>query len=232
VVARDRVTELGEHLLAGLDAEVADPVPTLAEAAARLLPESPCTVILQSDLTATVSGRPSSAVSALLAVAASAEVRGVASVWRFSSTSIRAALDAGWAAPELLDEFASMAGQPVPPALVYLVNDTARRHGHIRVRDIRCCLVADEPLVAELLNTTSLRRLEFSELAPTVLASPHGSKEVLAQLRAAGFAPRAESEDGTVIVETRRPHHSIGIRRTRARSSVTSPEQLAQLLRP
>ena len=66
--------------------------------------------------------------------------------------------------------------------------------------------------------------------ADTRLRDPEGNS--LAQLRAAGFAPRAESEDGTVIVETRRPHHSIGIRRTRARSSVTSPEQLAQLLRP
>jgi hypothetical protein len=59
-------------------------------------------VILQSDLTAVVSGQPSAAVSRLLAASAVNEARGDAAVWRFTPASVRAALDAGWTGTELL----------------------------------------------------------------------------------------------------------------------------------
>ena len=231
VVAGDRVTTLGEHLLAGLNSDATDPVTTLAEAVAPRLPELPCAVVLQSDLTATVSGRPSSAATELLTAAATAEVRGVASVWRFGPTSVRAAFDVGWGAQELLDELAALAAAPVPPALAYLINDTARRHGHIRVRKVCSCLVAEEPLVAELRNTKALRRLEFAELAPTVLSSPREPKEVLAQLRTAGFAPRAESEDGMVLVQKRQRHHTHAIPHGSPRFQAAPAHELARRLR-
>lgn len=95
VVAGDRVSELGEQLLAAIDADT----DTVAEAARRctsLLPQGECGVILQSDLTAVVSGQPSGAVSRLLTAAAVNEARGNAAVWRFTPASVRAALDAGW----------------------------------------------------------------------------------------------------------------------------------------
>ena len=51
--------------------------------------------MLQSDLTAVVSGQPSAAAARLLAAAAVPEARGVATTWRFSPASVRSALDAG-----------------------------------------------------------------------------------------------------------------------------------------
>ncbi|TDV44959.1 helicase-associated domain-containing protein [Actinophytocola oryzae] len=217
VVADDRVSELGAALLAGTDVD--DVVADIARRCAPLLPETPCGVTLQSDLTAVVAGQPTVAVARLLAAVAVNETRGDAAVWRFTPASVRAALDTGWTARELLEELAGVADRAVPQPLEYLVTDTARRHGHVRVRAARSCVVADEALVAEILHTQSLAKLGFAQLAPTVLSSLAEPDRVLASLRAAGMAPVAEDESGAIVVERDEEHQAdteVGVRsRTR-----------------
>jgi hypothetical protein len=205
VTASDRVTELGAALLAALD-DGGEVVAATAERCRLLLPDAECTVILQSDLTAVVSGQPSAAVSRLLAAAGVNETHGNAAIWRFTPASVRAALDAGWTAAELLTELAAIADRAVPQPLEYLVNDVARRHGQVRVRTVQTCVVADEALVAEIVNTRQLAKLRLSRIAPTVLTSPRPRREVLDRLRAAGMAPVAEDAAGVTIVEDRREH--------------------------
>lgn len=202
VVAGDRVSELGEALLD------ADDVGELARLCAPLLPEAECGVILQSDLTAVVSGQPSAAVAQLLAAAAVNEAQGNAAVWRFSPASVRAALDAGWTSADLLAELGAIADRVVPQPLAYLINDAARRHGQVRVRATRSCVVADEALVTEIVNTRSLAKLQFVQVAPTVLTCPFELDHVLDRLRAAGLSPVAEDASGTVIVENRGEHRA------------------------
>lgn len=206
VVAGDRLSELGEQLLAALDAE--DVVAEVTRRCASLLPKAECGVILQSDLTAVVSGQPSAAVSRLLAAAAVNEARGNAAIWRFTPASVRAALDAGWTGPELLAELAAFADRPLPQPLEYLITDVARRHGHVRVRRTRSCVVADEALVTEILNTRSLAKLKLARLAPTVLSSPAEPGRVLELLRAAGMSPVAEDPSGAIVVEHREEHRA------------------------
>jgi XPB/Ssl2-like helicase family protein len=186
--------------------EDAEPVDELAERVAGVLVETPCTVILQSDLTAVVSGQPTPAVSRVLGAAAVTEARGAAGVWRFGPASVRAALDAGWTAPQLLAELAAVSDRPVPQPLEYLVADVARRHGQVRVRGMRSCVQADEATITEILHTRSLAKLELARIAPTVLSSPYELDEVLARLRAAGLSPVAEDALGGVIVEERREY--------------------------
>jgi hypothetical protein len=218
VVGADRVCELGEHVLAvtnaaleGSESPAEDPVAELANRCAPLLlPETSCTVILQSDLTAVVSGQPSAAVSRLLALAADNEARGAAGVWRFTPASIRAALDSGCQATDLLAELAAISGRPLPQTLQYLITDTDRRHGSIRVRGMRSCVIAEETMITELIHTRSLTKLHLARLAPTVLSSPLELDGVLATLRAAGFAPVAEDATGTIIVETGTEHLATG----------------------
>ncbi|HET8641421.1 MAG TPA: helicase-associated domain-containing protein [Pseudonocardiaceae bacterium] len=224
VVAADRLTECGRHLVAlgdggpeGLD--------ELAQRAADLLPANPCTVIVQSDLTAVVSGQPSLAVSNLLSAAAVKETAGTAAVWRFTPTSVRGALDAGWTASGLLSELAAMSDRPLPQPLEYLVADVARRHGAVRVRGMRSCVLADEATVAELLHTRSLQSLHLAQLAPTVLSSPFELDEVLARLRSAGLCPVAEDALGVVIVETREEQRAAGP----ARLTPVGPPRLTAL---
>ena len=208
VVAGDVVTDCGEQLLAVLDDESVDVVGELAGRVTGLLPETPCTVILQSDLTAVVSGQPTVAVSRVLGAAAVSEARGSAGVWRFTPASVRAALDAGWTATQLLAELTALSDRPLPQPLDYLITDVARRHGQVRVRGMRSCVLADEAMITEILHTRSLAKLGLAQVAPTVLSSPYELDEVLAKLRAAGLSPVAEDARGTVIVETRAEHRA------------------------
>ncbi len=227
VIATDVLSELGEHLLAvmgstGTDAPQSAPKDAVAELARRctvLLPETSCSVILQSDLTAVVSGQPSAAVARLLNGAAVAESHGSAGTWRFSPASVRSALDTGWTAQDLIAELAAMSARPVPQPLEYLITDAARRHGQLRVRGMRSCVVADETLITEVLHTRSLGKLHFSQLAPTVLASPSSLDDVLKRLREVGLSPMAEDAQGTVILEARHDHQAP----THERAVITAP---------
>ncbi|MEO7195736.1 MAG: helicase-associated domain-containing protein [Pseudonocardiaceae bacterium] len=232
VIASDRVSELGEHLLAVVGSGLEDAVAELARRCAELLPETPCSVILQSDLTAVVSGQPSVAVSRLLNAAAVAETHGAARTWRFTPASVRAALDAGWSAEDLRTELAAVSARPVPQPLDYLIIDVSRRHGQIRVRGMRSCVIADEALTTEILHTRALNKLHFSRLAPTVLSSPSSLDEVLKRLREVGLSPMAEDAQGAVIVEARPDHQASAPEQviiTRPRS-VLSAAELAQRL--
>jgi hypothetical protein len=231
VIANDMVSELGEHLqkVTGSAPHVLE---VLARRCAELLPETPCSVILQSDLTAVVSGQPSAALSRLLNDSAVAETHGAAGTWRFTPASVRAALDTGWTAAELLTQLAGISDRPVPQPLEYLVTDASRRHGQIRVRGMRSCVSADEALITEILHTRSLGKLHLSRLTPTVLASPSSLDEVLTCLRGAGLSPVAEDALGTVIVEARQDHQAS----VPDRATITAPRsalpatELARLL--
>jgi hypothetical protein len=221
VLAGDRLTELGEQLVAGGD--------DLGARCAAQLPEARGMLVLQSDLTALVSGQPSVAVSRLLAGAAVPEARGVATTWRFTPASVRAALDAGWTPDGLREELREISDRPLPQPLDYLITDVARRHGTVRVRGMRSCVIGPESEIAEIMHTRSLRKLHLAALAPTVLSSPFELDEVLARLRDAGFAPLAEDAEGVVIVEEKREERALDTVR-RARARVTAAE-LARRLR-
>ncbi|MGH3717570.1 MAG: helicase-associated domain-containing protein [Pseudonocardiaceae bacterium] len=232
VIAADGLSELGEHLLAVAGSAPEDAVAELARRCAALLPETPCSVILQSDLTAVVSGQPSVAVARLLSASAVAEAHGAARTWRFTPASVRAALDAGWSAADLRTELAAISARPVPQPLEYLITDVSRRHGQIRVRGMRSCVIADEALTTEILHTRSLHKLHFSRLAPTVLSSPTGLDEVLKRLREVGLSPMAEDAQGTVIVEARPDHQASAPEReviTRPRSELSATELARRL---
>ncbi|HEX6404549.1 MAG TPA: helicase-associated domain-containing protein [Pseudonocardiaceae bacterium] len=233
VVASDVVSELGEHLLATAGSGPEDGLDELVRRCTALLPETPCSVILQSDLTAVISGEPSAALSQLLNDAAVAESHGAARTWRFTPASVRAALDTGWSAEDLLAELAAVTGRPVPQPLEYLICDAARRHGQVRVRGMRSCVIADETLITEMLHTRSLAKLHFSRLASTVLSSPSGLDDVLARLREAGLSPIAEDAQGAVIVEARHEHQAPALNRayaTQPRSALSANELARRLM--
>jgi hypothetical protein len=97
----------------------------------------------------------------------------------------------------------------LPQPLTYLVNDVARRHGTVRGQDVACCLRADDPaLLAEIAADRRLRGLALRVLAPTVLAGGKPLTETMSALRAAGYAPLAESPDGTPILERAVPRRA------------------------
>lgn len=159
-------------------------------------------VTLQADLTAVVAGTPDARLAALLDGVADRESSGVASVWRFGPDSVRRALDGGQDAEDLIGRLDEAATTGLPQPLGYLIRDVARRHGRVRAREAVCCLRSDdEIMVAEVAADRRLRALGLRRVAPTVLVGERSLAETLLALRAAGYAPVAESADGEPVAE-------------------------------
>ncbi|MFI5958565.1 helicase-associated domain-containing protein [Cryptosporangium sp. NPDC051539] len=200
VVALGAATPLARALVEGL----ADDPDALASASEGLVPVPVTTVTFQSDLSAVVSGVPAAGLATLLDGTAEREASGAASTWRFSPAGVRAALDAGIDADALLDGLAAVATAGLPQALVYLVRDVARRHGHLRVAPAASVVCADDPaLLAELVATKALSGLRLRTVAPGVLISASDPDTTLAVLRDAGYAPTGLTEGGGTRVERR-----------------------------
>ncbi|MBT2402699.1 MULTISPECIES: helicase C-terminal domain-containing protein [unclassified Streptomyces] len=205
VTGRGALSAHGRALL-----EHRDPAPLLAP----LLPEPVDHVLLQADLTAVAPGPLRRPLGDVLAVLAEVESKGGATVYRFTPGSVRRALDAGHTAVDLQAFLTEHSRTPVPQPLSYLIDDVARRHGHLRVGAassyVRC---DDDGMLNEILADKRSAGLGLRRLAPTVLAAQAEPTALLDGLRAMGYAPAAESRTGDVMV-TRADAH-----RTPARSA-------------
>ncbi|MEU0271236.1 helicase C-terminal domain-containing protein [Streptomyces sp. NPDC006307] len=168
---------------------------------APLLPEPVDHVLLQADLTAVAPGPLQRPLAEMLAVVADVESKGGATVYRFTPASVRRALDSGQAAADLHAFLAAHSRTPVPQPLAYLIDDVARRHGHLRVGAasayVRC---DDDAVLGEILADKRSASLRLRRLAPTVLAAQADPAALLEGLRSMGFAPAAESAEGDVLV--------------------------------
>lgn len=166
-----------------------------------LLPEPVDHVLIQADLTAVAPGPLETGLARSLQLVADVESRGGATTYRFTPSSVRRALDVGWTALELHDFLASVSRTPVPQPLTYLVDDTVRTFGAIRVGHAEAFLRADdESALTELLHHPKVTGLGLRRLAPTVLISTLPIDVLLPRLRELGAAPVMEAADGTVQV--------------------------------
>ncbi|WP_405671678.1 helicase-associated domain-containing protein [Streptomyces sp. NBC_01530] len=186
---------------------------TAAAVAARLLapllPEPLDHVLLQADLTAVAPGPLRRPLADMLGLLADVESKGGATVYRFTPGSVRRALDAGNAASDLHAFLTAHARTPVPQPLTYLIDDVARRHGHLRVGAasayVRC---DDDAMLNEILADKRAAGLRLRRLAPTVLATQADPATLLDGLRAMGFAPAAESAEGDVLITRADAHRT------------------------
>lgn len=157
-------------------------------------------VVLQADLTATVLGQPSGRLITTLDQLADREGRSAATVWRFSASSVRSALDAGWSAEGVLAELAEISRVEIPQPLAYLVRDVARSHGSLRGADCVSYLRSeDASLLAQVAADRKLRRYGLQQIAPTVLVSSTPFGQLLVALRSAGYAPVQEAPGGATV---------------------------------
>ncbi|MFI2348616.1 helicase-associated domain-containing protein [Streptomyces sp. NPDC019443] len=172
-----------------------------AAALAPLLPEPLDHILLQADLTAVAPGPLQRPLAETLAVLADIESKGGATVYRFTPASVRRALDAGKSASDLHTFLVTHSRTPVPQPLSYLVDDVARRHGHLRIGSasayVRC---DDDALLGEILADKRSQGLRLRRLAPTVLAAQADPATLLEGLRTMGYAPAAESAEGDVLI--------------------------------
>ncbi|MGW5676013.1 helicase-associated domain-containing protein [Streptomyces sp. NPDC003860] len=198
--------EAGPEAGAGADAGaggggVGAAVRAAADALAPLLPAPLDHVLLQADLTAVAPGPLERPLAETLSVLADVESKGGATVYRFTPGSVRRALDAGRTASELHALLAAHSRTPVPQPLSYLIDDVARRHGHLRIGAaaayVRC---DDDALLDEILADKRSAGLRLRRLAPTVVASAADPATLLTGLRSMGYAPAAESAEGDVLI--------------------------------
>ncbi len=168
---------------------------------APLLPEPVDHVLLQADLTAVAPGP----LSRTWRAGSRSRPRSSRAAGRPSTASpphsVRRALDLGWTAAELHGFVAAVSRTPVPQPLTYLIDDTARTYGTIRVGHAEAFIRAeDEAVLTELMLHPQAASLGLRRLAPTVIVSSTPLDVLLPRLRELGTAPAVEAPDGSLHV--------------------------------
>ncbi|OBH34307.1 DNA-binding protein [Mycobacterium intracellulare] len=170
------------------------------DAMTRALPEPVDHFLVQADLTVVVPGPLQRDLAEQLATVATVESAGTAMVYRVSEQSIRHALDVGKTRDWMHALFTKHSKTPVPQGLTYLIDDVARRHGQLRIGMAASFVRCEDPaLLAQAVAAPATEDVQLRALAPTVAVSPAPIGEVLAALRAAGFAPAAEDSTGAIV---------------------------------
>ncbi|EOM77862.1 DNA-binding protein [Rhodococcus rhodnii] len=224
LVGRGAVTTPGRALLADGDVETA---------MERALPEPIDYVLVQADLTVLAPGPLTPDLLDRITLVADVESAGAASMYRITEDTIRRALDAGTSAAELHSLFHTHSRTPVPQGLDYLVDDVARRHGQLRAGVASSFVRSDDPaLLGEVLASPVAERLALRGIAPTVAVSQAPLRELLDELRAAGFSPAGEDSSGT-LVDLRPRGSRVHVQRSRraARPATASREQREAIVR-
>ena len=157
-------------------------------------------VLLQADLTAVAPGYLAPELSEKLLTMADAEGQGPATIYRFSVSSVRRALDAGQDAQGMLDFLRQHSATAIPQPLSYLIEDTAARHARLRVGAASSFIQSDdETALLELLNAAAASGLGLVRIAPTVLISSAPHRETAQLLRSLGLSPAVEEGESAVV---------------------------------
>ncbi|MET7287813.1 helicase C-terminal domain-containing protein [Streptomyces sp. NPDC005573] len=201
--------DAGSPARPGPPGQTAARIAAAARLLAPLLPEPLDHVLLQADLTAVAPGPLERPLADVLGVLADVESKGGATVYRFTPGSVRRALDAGRSASDLHAFLTAHSRTPVPQPLAYLIDDVARKHGHLRVGAasayVRC---DDDALLNEILADKRAGALRLRRLAPTVMAAQCDPATLLEGLRSMGYAPAGESAEGDVLITRADAHRS------------------------
>ena len=161
-------------------------------------------ITIQSDQTAIAPGPLQHELAIELSQMADIESRGAATVYRFTESSIRRALDHGKSSAEIIKFLAKISKTNLPQPLEYLITDTARKHGQLRVGAIHSYLRCEDP--STLTEILADKRIDIGlrQIAPNVLVSDFDLDEVLNVLRTNGYLPAAESAQGILLAS---PHN-------------------------
>jgi hypothetical protein len=189
LLARGAVTTAARLLFAG-DLAGAE------QAMADLLPLPLDHVLLQADLTAIAPGPLEPHLAREMALLATVESTGGATVFRFTEASVRRALEAGRTSADISTFLASVSRTPVPQPLTYLVDDVARRYGLVRVGTAPALITCEDPaLLDQILGEPRVVALSPRRLAPTVASVAASPSFVLEMLQSMGMHPSADAVD-------------------------------------
>ena len=161
-------------------------------------------ITIQSDQTAIAPGPLQHELALEMSQIADIESRGAATVYRFTEGSIRRGLDHGKSSGEIIKFLGKISKSSLPQPLEYLIVDTARKHGQLRVGAINCYLRCEDPAILSEILADKRIELALRQIAPTVLVSDFEIEEVLNSLRNNGYLPAAENAQGILLTS---PHN-------------------------
>ena len=168
------------------------------------LPKTVDHILIQSDNTAIAPGPLEHEISQALAMMAEIESRGGATVYRFTESTIRRALDHGKTGDEIKTFLVKTSKTPMPQPLEYLIADVAKKHGKLRVGNttsfIRC---EDTALISQIMNDKKLEILSLRRLAPEVVICDMDATDAMRVLRECGYLPAGESANGMILTGPR-----------------------------
>jgi len=164
------------------------------------LPKTVDHILIQSDNTAIAPGPLEHEISQALAMMAEIESRGGATVYRFTESTIRRALDHGKTGDEIKTFLIKTSKTPMPQPLEYLIADVAKKHGKLRVGNtssfIRC---EDTALISQIMNDKKLEILALRRIAPEVVICDMNATDAMRVLRDCGYLPAGESANGMIL---------------------------------
>ena len=164
------------------------------------LPKTVDHILIQSDNTAIAPGPLEHEISQALAMMAEIESRGGATVYRFTESTIRRALDHGKTGDEIKTFLIKTSKTPMPQPLEYLITDVAKKHGKLRVGNtssfIRC---EDTALISQIMNDKKLEILALRRIAPEVVICDIDATDAMRLLRECGYLPAGESANGMIL---------------------------------
>lgn len=207
ISSRGAISSLGRELVTHASDET-----RLASAAHDVLPPVTEEFVAQADLTLVVPGPPSPALRQLLGLVADVESTGGAAVYRVSQASVSRALDSGLAPADLLAELRTRSATGLPQPLEYMVNDSARRYGDVRIGAassyIRC---ENEQTLNEIMAHPQAAALGLARLSPTVLCAEVPAIKLAELARHSGHAPLSMGANGDEISASHRQHRAADV---------------------
>lgn len=175
------------------------------EAITALLPPSVSNVYLQHDLSIVAPGPLTPDIDARLRTLADAQTRAVASTYRVTSSSLNRALAGGESAESLTGFLESISLTGIPQPLAYLIDETARRFGALRVGSLdgtegfSYVRSDDTELLHTVLVDQSLAVLGLRATGPYRLVSRRDPAQLFWTLSEARYPVAAEDDVGRLI---------------------------------
>lgn len=183
-------------------------------------------IIVQADLTALAPGRLQVAQRRTMSLLAEVESAGVATTYRFTPASILHAIDHGKNAGEIKDFLLGISRTELPQPLLYLIDDVARKHGHLRMGHATVYLRCDDSnILNALLADKRLKTLKLRQIAQGIIITEQSDDIVLRKLRDAGYSPTAENADGTLAITAAKTNRGIGQPAVNALIPRSNPER-------
>lgn len=208
------LSKYGAQLLTGQDLDLID----------NDLPKPVNHILIQSDHTAIAPGPLQHEIAQEIALLADIESRGAATVYRFTESTLRRALDHGRTGEEIKSFLTKISKTPMPQPLEYLILDISKKHGKLRVGNtntfIRC---EDQALIKEILSDKRLESLSLRQISPEVLISQIDADDAISVLRNFGYFPAGEDTFGKLM---------SGPRIARANSKPRPPRIIAEFENP